>query len=177
MDNSVLLSTEYILVIDTDYYAYDFANQLTAYCTGVTDDEDTGKSFADLFYSEMHIDDDESPRGKTAEEKNQFHEFVTHRSEDNYFTPCSVWLNKKYGCNDDGKYAVLTQENYDEYSMPAPFSVGIFFGTEPTSELIQIIKVRSKKFFSEKYSIENKRVNIEGFRLIVHTRYGKELSL
>lgn len=177
MDDSVLLSTEYILVIDTNYYAYDFASQLTAYCTGITDDEETGKNYADLFYSEMGIEDDENPRGKIAEEKNYFHEYVTHRAEDNYFTPCSVWLNKKYGCNDAGDYAQLTSENYDEYSVPAPFSVGIFFDREPTEDLIQIIKERSEQFFRKKCVEDNKHVVIEGFRLIVHTRFGKELPL
>lgn len=175
MDDSILLSTDYILVIDTDYYAYDFANQLTAYCTGITDEEEVGAECADLFYADMQIQDDTSPRGRIAEEKNQFFEYVVQRLQDEYCSPCAVWLNKKYGCNEDGTCAVLTQENYDQYASPAPFSVGIFFGIEPTPELVQIIKDRSLKFFREIY--QNERVNVEGFRLIVHTRYGKEVSL
>jgi hypothetical protein len=181
----VLLSTEYTLVIDTDAFSDHFAKKLCAYCTGFFDEKDNGRDMSDLFYLDEQIEDDESPRGKIAEEKNPFHGFVCQRlDEDSIFSPCCVWLNKRYGYNPEGKYALLTEGNYDEYNFPAPLSVGIFFDEEPRRDHIEKIKQRAIKFFESVWPQlslrgvpKTSKVNIEGFRLITHTKYGLETEL
>lgn len=180
MSEPVLLSTEYTLVIDTDSFADAFSKSLCAYCTGLMDEEDEGQSCADLYYLEQGIEDDESPKGRVADEKNPFYGFVSQRLDENgVYSPCCVWLNKKYGYNANGEYALLTEKNYDEYNFPAPLSVGVFFDVEPPVELIETIKERAVKFFDKIWPKLNEGavVKVEGFRLITHTKYGEEKEL
>ena len=180
-NNPVLISTEYTVIVDTDSVSYDFAKPLCAYCTGVVDEEDEGRELSDLYYAEQGIEDDESPRGRVADEKNPFYGFVAQRlDQDTVYSPCSVWLNKNYGCNASGKFARLTEKNYDEYNFPAPLSVGIFFDVEPKPEHIQTIKERATKFFDKvwpKLKDGSSPVKVEGFRIIVHTKYGEEKTI
>jgi hypothetical protein len=178
---TVLISTEYVLVIDTDKLSYDFYKPLCAYCTGTVDEDDEGLECSDLYYLEMGIEDDESPKGSVADEKNPFYGFVGQRKdEDDAYSPCSVWLNKRYGYSATGEYALLTEQNYDEFNFPAPMSVGIFFDVEPKPEHIQTIKSRAADFFKKiwpKLQDGSAPVTIEGFRLIKHTKYGEETDL
>ena len=178
---AILLSTEYTVVIDTDSVSYEFAKPLCAYCTGIVDEEDVGQEMSDLYYLEQGIEDDESPRGRVADEKNPFYGFVAQRQDqDQFFSPCSVWLNKHYGCNESGDIAKLTDLNYDEYTCPAPLSVGIFFDVEPTAEQIQTIKERTVSFFEKiwpKVKDGSEKVNVENFSLITHTKYGDHKTL
>jgi hypothetical protein len=178
MNREVLLSTEYIFVIDTDSYSDHFAKKLCAYCTGFHDEKNNGREMSDVFYIEENIKDDDSPKGKVAEEKNIFQGFVSNRlDEDQIFSPCCVWLNRRYGYNAEGKYALLTRNNYQEYNFPAPLSVGIFFDQHPQREHIAKIKQRAFKFFREVWKKNNPKsplVKVEGFRLIRHTKYGLE---
>ena len=185
MTEPVLLSTDYTVVIDTNALSYDFANKLCAYCTGFIDDEDNGLEMSDLYYLEQGIEDDESPRGRVADEKNSFYGFVGQRQQqdDNsgmIFSPCSIWLSQNYGRNEDGEVAKLTEENYDEYHFAAPASVGIFFDVEPTAEHIQTIKTRAVSFFEKvwpKLKEGSEKVTVEGFSLITNTKYGDRKTL
>lgn len=177
----VLISTEYVLVIDTDKVAYDFHKQLCAYCTGVVDEDDEGQECADLYFLETGIEDDESPKGHVADEKNPFYGFIGQRYVDeDAYSPCSIWLNKRYGCSSTGEYGLLTEQNYEEYNFPAPMSVGIFFDIEPKPEHIQTIKQCAADFFKKiwpKLEDGSEPVTVEGFRLITHTKYGQETDL
>ena len=85
-------------------------------------------------------------------------------------------MNKKYGYNAEGNYALLTEENFEDYNFPAPLSVGIFFEEKPEDEQIQIIKQRALKFFENIWE-SKKPVVIEGFRLIIHTKYGQDIEI
>lgn len=177
----ILISTEYTLVIDTDKLAYDFAKPLCAYCTGIVDESDEGLGCSDLYYLEEGIEDDPSPKGRVADEKNSFYGFVGQRKdEDDCLSPCAVWLNKRYGYNASGEYALLTEKNYDNFNFPAPLSVGIFFDIEPKPEHIQTIKRRAADFFKKiwpKLQDGSEPVTVEGFRMITHTKYGHETDL
>lgn len=179
MSEPVLISKEYTLVIDTDSLSTAFVKKLCAYCTGFVDETESDLEFADLYYLDENIEDDESSKGKLAEEKNLFFEFVSQRlDEDQIFSPCCIWLNKRYGYNNDCESAVLTEDNFSEYSFPAPFSVGIFFDEMPTAEHILKIKERSLKFFNDVWpKLSTTKITIEGYRLITHTKYGEESSL
>jgi hypothetical protein len=174
-----LISEEYSLVIDTNGEAYDFAPKLCAYCTGLTAEDEVDRQYSDLFYMEMGIDDDDSPHGKVADEKNPFAESaIDRRDENDVFSPCSVWLSREYGSNEAGEYAKLTTENYSEFDLPAPFSVGIFFDVEPTKELVQIVRERATKFFAEVWpKISKQTVKVMGLRLISHKKYAEEKEL
>lgn len=181
MSEPVLISTEYTVIIDTDSVSYDFVNKLCAYCTGLTNEEDEGMELADLYYLEQSIEDDSSPHGLTSDEKNPFYGVVSQRlDQDSIYSPCSVWLNKNYGCNASGKFAKLNEKNYDEYNFPAPLSVGIFFLQEPEPGHIQIIKERSVAFFEKiwpKIKDGSNPVRVEGFRLITHTKFGEDKAI
>ena len=110
------------------------------------------------------------------EDDNPFLGFIgDRRDEKDDWSPCSVWLNKRYGCDADGKYSLLTEDNYDNFVFPAPFSVGIFFDVEPTESQINLIKERAVKFFKD--YLKSKEVKIEGFRKILHAKYAEEKDL
>lgn len=181
MSEAVLLSTEYTLVIDTNAYAYNFARKLCAYCTGFVGENEEGRDLSDLFYLELDIEDDDSPRGRLADEKNPFRGYIGDRKdEDDNWSPCALWLNKRYGCNAEGDFARLDEKNYDDYNFPAPFSVGIFFDEEPTPEMIETVRRRANAFFEKvwpKLSNSSQTVQVEGLRLIAHKRYGEEHEL
>jgi len=82
MSEPILISTEYILVIDTDGFSDAFAKKLCAYCTGFVDETESDLEFSDLYFLEEGIEDDESPRGKVADEKNPFYGFVGQRLDE-----------------------------------------------------------------------------------------------
>lgn len=177
--SQILISEEYSVIIDTNSESFSFAKKLCAYCTGFTSEDEADQKFSDLFYMEMGIEDDDSPKGKTCTQKNPFYDCIADRKDDNdVFSPCSVWLNRLYGCNETGQYDKLTEENYDEYDLPAPFSVGIFFDTEPTEDQLKIIKERAVKFFVDVWlKLSNVQVAVEGFRLVKHRKYGEEKEI
>ena len=170
MDNSVLLSCEYIVVIDTDKPSFEFANDLVAYCTGYEHEKSTDDSFAKKFLDEVVGKDDDNLKSRL--QSNPFYGFVYDKmDQEGFYTPCSVWLNKNFGCSNSGEYARLTKENCDSFMMPAPLSVGIFFENEPTEQHYELLKERAIKFFKHHLK-EN--VRFEGIRLITQTRYGSE---
>jgi len=157
----ILLSKEYILVIDTDKIAYDFYKELCSYCTGFTHESARDNLFSDMFDEEV-------------EEANLFAEMISDRlDDDGYLAPSCVWLNKRYRCNDVGRYELLDENNFEEYSCPAPMSIGIFLSQEPEQRHLDVIKQRAKQFFEKVWKPAGV-VAIEGFRLIVHTKYGEE---
>jgi len=183
MSEPLLISEEYVLVIDTDQYAGHFLEDLAAYCTGFVGECEKGRACSDLFYMEMGIDDDGWPKGKLADEKNPFHGFVGDRQDEvGYWSPCSLWLSRTHGTDGNGNYAVLTEENYDIYKYPAPLSVGIFFDVRPTDFQIELIRDRAAKFFESVYPKMDKddskpsQVKLEGLRLICHKKYAEEIA-
>lgn len=181
MSEPVFLGKDYILVIDTNRSSYDFAKKLCAYCTGFEHEDSKNYDMSYLFYDEMKIKDDGIPKGRTAHEKNPFAKYVIDRRDDeDFYSPCSVMLNKRYGCDGVGKYALLTEDNFDKYCYPAPLSVGIFFAEEPTEEHIKIIKERSQRFFDNvwpEHDPSGEKVVVEGLRLVVTVKYGYEKVL
>ena len=170
MSEPILLSKEHIVVIDTNTPSFDFVRLLCAYCTGYEHEANKLQEMSELFYEETKL-----------EGKNPFDGFIEDRLDDeNFYSPCSVMLNKKYGCDGNGNYAVLEQSNFSNFNYPAPLSVGIFFAEDPTVEQLQIIKSRALKFFEKvwpKKSGSDQQVKFEGMRLITQTKYGEEKIL
>lgn len=163
MSDPILISENYVLVIDTNNESYDFVQKLCAYCTGFYSEKETDLQYCDMFFEETNYDDKENP----------FRDFIGDQlSEEGVYSPCSVWLNKNHGSNEAGEYAKLTETNYDEYDYPAPFSMGIFFDQEPTEKHIKIIKERSVKFFKE---VWKEKIEVEGFRVISYKKYAEEI--
>lgn len=157
----ILLLKEYIFVIDTDKIAYEFYKELCSYCTGFNHESTRDNSFSDMFEEEI-------------DETNFFVDMIADRlDDDGYLAPSCVWLNKRYGCNDVGKYELLDENNFEEYSHPAPMSVGIFLSQEPDQRHLDVIKQRAKQFFEKVWKPAG-AVTIESFRLIIHTKYGEE---
>lgn len=170
MTEPILLSTEYTLVIDTNGFAYNFAKKLCGYCTGHTSEDEEDQKCCDLYDAEMD-------NGVKV-----FAGFIMDRKdEDDNWSPCTVWVNKRYGYNSNGDHALLDEKNYDDFNFPAPFSVGIFFDVEPTEYQIHVIRTRSQQFFEKVWpNIKPEGVGdvrVEGLRLIIHRRYGEEIAL
>lgn len=168
MAEPILISEEYIVVVDTNSPAVNFYKEFCAFCTGFDHEALNTMEWSDAFYHDLGIKDDNV-------EDNPFYNFILLKKDmmgDD--SPCSVWLNKKYGCNASGEYALLSEENYDQYNFPAPLSVGFYFDSEPQAAHIAILKDRAEKFFGD---WEKEKVNIEGMRLIVHSKYGEEILL
>lgn len=169
----ILLSTEYVVVIDTNSPSFEFAEDLSPYCTGFESENSKDFFLVEKFYETLNIDLKASNREKM--EQNPFHTYVVDKmNQDGYYSPCTVWLNKKYGCNSYGEYAELNENNFESFPMPAPFSVGIYFEREPTEEHLRIIHERAIKFFKHEWK---KPVNVEGIRLITKTIYGEERTI
>jgi hypothetical protein len=178
----VLVSEEYILVIDCDKYAGSFADPLCAYCTGFTGEESSQHSveMSELYYADLGIEDDESPKGRLADDKNPLADLVIDQQDENgNWQPCAVWPSRIYGMNASGKAAKLTEKNYDDYNFPAGFSVGIFMYENPDEKTLTGLKDRAKKFFSEIWpSVKGgEKVNIEGYRMIVHRKTAEEVTV
>jgi hypothetical protein len=169
----ILLSTEFIVVLDTNSPSFEFAEDLCAYCTGFESENTKDSCMMQKYYESLSIN-----CGLLDPEKvkyNIFSGYVTDKmNQDGNYSPCTVWLNKKYGCNTDGEYAELTENNYEDFSMPAPFSVGIYFELEPSDNHIRLLRERAIKFFSEEWKTP---VQLEGIRLITKTLYGQEKNL
>lgn len=194
--SAFVMSEEFILVIDTNFPSVHFASKLVAYCTGYVNELEVNNDleFADLFYRDFSIEDDEGKSGKLAIEKNPFYNSIETKflpsptseyDEDSFqlppeiATPWCVMLNPKFGCDEDGNYDLLNEQNYNVFVEPAPLSVGIFFAIKPSDELIGIIKKRSKDFFESVYnkSEPNKNISAEGFRLISYIKTAEETVL
>lgn len=180
MSEPILLYSEFDLIIDTDHESHQFYNELCAYCTGFIDGNDTARDYSDLFYLDMNIEDDESPRGRVSEEKNPFFNCLRFIDDGQTDTPFALMANKRWGAvytddSDEQTYAVLTEENCEKYSDVAIFSVAIMFDLEPNKKQIQIIKERAIKFFESVWpKLSKDKVNVEGFRLVTRTHYGQE---
>ena len=177
MSEPVLLYKEFIFVIDTNSHKHDFCKELVAYCTGFVHEGSVTSKYSEAFYDEMNLCD-ETSKGLFAEDKNPFSGYIVDREDDcGELSPCCVLLNKNYAINDEGDAKQLEEANYDEYCYPAPFSVGIFFDKYPEQSQIEILKSRAIKFFKEVWIWPHGSVGIEGFRIIVHSKYGEEIFL
>jgi len=174
MENSVLIYEKYILIIDTNKDMTDMFDRFCAFCTGFMDERErsSARKHAESFSLDMNILDN----GEIIYEKNPFYGFIIDEEINvfgtSFYSPCSVWPSKMYGKSSSGDYSVIDESNFSEYNSPAPFSVGIFFENKPQSYQVELIKQRSNDFFG---MIENGKV--EGFRLIVHKKYGEEVAL
>lgn len=158
MNNRILISEDYIFVVDTDSFSEDFVDHLTSYCTGFNAETYNEMKYIDLFQEQF--------------DQNPFKDLIENKELGDILSPCCIWLNRNYGTDEDGNFAKLTEENYQNFNFPAPFSVGIFMN-EPTEEQINLIKTRTKEFFE----IYEPKVNLEGFRLIKHVKYAEEKDL
>ena len=181
MDNRVLIDQRFMFVIETDHYAGHFLENLCAYCTGYYGENDKGRDCSDLFYLDLNISDDEE-NNKLASELNPFRGYIIDQLGEEGFSPCALWVSRKYGTNSDGDYALLTEETYDNYTFPALFGVCIYFGLAPTQELVDIIKERAVKFFDKIYprlvkEETARQVKVEEFRLIRHDKYAEEIGI
>ena len=175
MSEPVLLYKEYIFVIDTDSFTQDFYKELVAYCTGYASEDAITSPYSEAFYDEMQICDSKSPNGFFEEEKNPFRDYIVDRENENgNLAPCCILLNRKYGINDEDDVARIDEFNFSEYNQPAPFSLGIFFEKYPVQSQIDLIKNRAAKFIK---TIWKDQVKIEGYRLIIHSKYGEEVCL
>jgi hypothetical protein len=166
---SILLNTKYILVLDTNSYSEHFAEHLCAYCTGIYGENHNPQvvQAGDLYFEEEEIG-----------EENPFNPFIDLKmNEDGHYSPCCVMLNRKYGCNADGQFAVLTKENEADYNFPAPLSVGIFFYDYPSIELIDVVRRRAKSFFDVYNTSTDSNVVFEGMRFITIREYAEEEAL
>lgn len=169
MSEPVLLSKDYILVIDTNCNSFDFSRKLVAYCTGYGCEGYDDTNYVDMFYDEMNL-------SEMAIEQNPFCEYIVDcEDESGNLSPCCVLLNKKYALDESGNAAEVNEDNFHQYVKPAPFSVGIFFSQNPTDQQIALVKKRACAFFEKIWQSEI--VKIEGMRLIVHTKYGEEILL
>ena len=166
MENKVLLSEDYALIIDTNKDVINFYCSLCSYCTGMISEGEIDLKYSDAFYEDT----------KFSSNSNPFAGYCVDKIDENgNYSPCSVWLNKKYGLDEEGNSDELNDKNYSKYEYPAPFSVGIFFSKKPNQNHIEIIKTRATKFFQEEYNDEP--VVIEKIYLIKYTKYAEELSI
>lgn len=183
--SDVLLSEEYTLVIDTDSPACAFADCLVAYCTGLFNELEIQEVVECANTFEEQSDQRENPFCDQVAFKELDGTYIVGIKKDGepVLTPCCIMLNSNYGEDDKGNFAKLTEENYNQFDYPAPFSVGIFFRNKPEQHLIEIIKKRAIDFFKSFYKqIEiyrrdyppNNVVTVEGFRLISYAKYAKE---
>lgn len=154
---SVLMEENFIFVVDTNSFVDSLINAFSAFCTGFSHESYLDQTNFILF-------DQEFP-------ENPFQDYIVDRELDTGYSPCCVWLNRKWGIDSNGNYEQLTEENYSKYENPAPFSIGIFFGIEPTKEQVLILKDRAKIF------LDQYKIKIEGFRLIKHSRFAEESNL
>lgn len=169
----ILLSTEYVLVLDTNSPSYEFASDLCAYCTGFEPENENCFDMLDEFYHDIGVKSDSKTIDKI--DKNPFKDYIFDKlNDEGHYSPCSVWLNKKYGCNEFGEFAVIDENNFDQFQLPAPLSVGIFFEKEPTAELLSVVKKRAIVFFDK---ICKKPVKLEGMRIITKNLYGSEQTV
>ena len=163
------LSHEYIFVVDTNQISYGFYKELCAYCTGFFHDDlpiDGNDFYVDLGIDEDEDDEISNPLLGCVIRK--------HLAEDDCDTPCSVWLNKRYGCDESGNFEVLDESNFETFCHPAPMSVGIFMEVHPTQEQINLIKRRSHGFCARRPELG---IEIEGFRIIQHVKLGKDSTV
>jgi hypothetical protein len=180
--NEVLVSEDYILVIDLDRYAGPIADPLCAYCTGFAGEEASYHSseMCELYYSDLGIEDDDGPYGDLADDKNPLRDLVVdQQDETGHWQPCAVWPSRVYGMNAEGKAAKLNDQNYEDYNFPAGYSVGIFLYSKPTDEQFATIKQRATAFFNDIWPKlkDGEKVNIEGYRLIRHRKTAEEVRL
>ena len=175
MSEPVLLHEEFILAIDTDSFSQDFRSDLVAYCTGFVDEASVSDRHSEMFYEEMRICDGDSG-GPIAEERNPFAGYIVDREDENGdLSPCCSLLNKSYLVNEAGEARPTAEADLNEYPYPAPFSVGIFFGKRPEDHHVRTIRSRAERFFADVWG--GGRVAVEGYRLIIHKKYGEEVSL
>jgi hypothetical protein len=174
----ICISEHKIFIVDTNKPMQSVAAALCAYCTGFVseDEEEVVASLADEANEEW----------EDQEKKNPFLDLIIEQYNDEKWRAYSVWPSRLWGANEQGDYALVTSDNYTEYSYPAGNSVGIYFqlllNEEMPQVLLDILKERATRFFLEKYpkllyDESLKDVKIEGFRLVSHIKTAREIQL
>lgn len=159
----------YVLLIDTDKKAADFHREMTAYCTGMVGECETGRQLSDVFYLELGIEDGQL----LADEQNPFNEFIVSRPDEGCWRPSAAYANPKFMETSNGDIEPLTEDNYQDSVRPAYTSVGIFLDEPLSKPLLEIIKERATKF----RGIYQPNVQILGFRMLKETRTVEEVTL
>jgi len=169
----MILSEEYTLIIDTNACAQPFAKELCAYCTGLVDESNVGQQHGDVFYMEMGIEDTEEA---SAWMQNPFSKIAGTKMDDaGCEAHCGVWVNPKYGSNDEDEVVLLSDQNFNDYPYVAPTSVGIYFSRGPSDEQINSIRERAAAFFEKSYVQGG--VKFEGIRFLKQTLSVEEMDL
>lgn len=158
----------YLFVIDTNIYTGNFEREMCAYITGQIGECDVGEENAELAKQEIP---------ELVAQLEDLVELVT--DEHGCARPVSIFPNPRYGNDGDGNHTLLTDDNREQFSWPAYYSVAIFFHSIPDSGLLDIMKERARNIATRGVGLKGyeQKVEIEGFRLLEqHTLY-KEINL
>ena len=148
----------YLFIIDTDTYAGDFERAMCAYVTGQIGDCGVGEENAELAKQEI-------PE-VIAQLENLIEQVP---DEHGCRRPVSIFPNPRYGNDGHGNYALLTDENREQFRWPAYYSVAIFFHSIPNSELLDVMKERTRNITQKGVGLKGYEqiVGIEGFEFLV----------
>lgn len=171
----------YIFVIDTNYYAGNFAERLIAYCTGLYDEESgVGEEEAESF--EHSEDISFCSVLQLSSMHNPGFKYGAIRPTPGYF---NNGLGKHYRDDEEMLAKQEFREMREKYKkspidkplekFPAYGSVIFYMSRFPTEEEVRIIKKRSKEFF-EKDKLHS-FVKIVNYRILEETITTKELKL
>ena len=154
----------FVFVIDTDQYAGNFEREMCAFVTGHIGECGVGQQYQKLFFDFLGLDVEQR-------DDNPFFEQVVDMADDHgCFRPVSIWptkgrVNDGHGnCYDeDSEEAKKLKQTYGAYE-----SVGIFFRSEPSRALINLMKERVQEFckLEPLRSTVPENIKIRGFRLI-----------
>lgn len=154
----------FVFVIDTDQYAGNFEREMCAFVTGHIGECGVGQEYQKLFFDFLGLDVEQR-------DDNPFFEQVVDMADDHgCFRPVSIWPTK--GRVNTGMGKCYDEESKEAKKAKSTFaayeSVGIFFGSEPSIVLIDLMKKRAQEFCEMKplRLTVPKKIKIKGFRLI-----------
>ena len=180
------MSKNYVFIIDTDSYSGNFNRELCAFVTGQLGECEVGdretQEFFDSVSSSM-FESFETSIERKPNDKGHYH------PSDMYPTP-GMWndgmgehypddifeeeLNQAYNyyvyhCEEYG-LTPAERSNWPK-KYPAYESVGIFFNTKPTQEMLDLMKSRAKIF------LDRNKIGLRGFRLVLETTSREEVEI
>jgi hypothetical protein len=133
---------------------------MCAYCTGQIGDCGVGIEEQAVF-DEKYGDEFRDGLYELIDQRPDEH--GTHR-------PCGIESTPGYYNNGHGKHSEVEEgKKAPEDSYPAYQSVGIYFQSKPTQEMIDMIKERAAEFVTQKskrFSNEQRKMKILGFRMV-----------
>ncbi len=147
-------SERFIFVIDTDSYSGNFERDTCAYVTGQIGDCGRGDNWARDFAED--VEDGEIPSSLADELEDK----ILQVAEEGCYRPVRTWttpgrVNDGNGHHSDGTVG-----------WPAYESIGIFFGEQPSFELIDFMKKRALEFSVIPKEWDSEKYQIKGFRLL-----------